>query len=205
MSDGAVKQEVNLLDQGFRPKVVPLSAQLLITVTAAVILVLMVFYVIAKSQIPRLQEQMAQLDKEYTTQQNRLDQLSARLGQEQDTARLDSEIEKLSKEKKTKSDVVNLLSGKSLGNTTGFSSYIEGLARQIESGLWLRRITISNGGSDLSITGSTLDPRLVPVYLQRLSKESAFAGTEFKTFEMQRRKKEPAKIDFVVKTSAESG
>jgi Tfp pilus assembly protein PilN len=205
MSDVIAKQQVNLLDQGFRRKAVPLSGQVMIAICLGAVIVLGVFYAIAKVQVPKLQAQSARLTTEYRNQQARLSRLSAKAGQSLDTSDLDAEIERLVAERKTKSEVVSQLAGRSLGNTTGFSPYLEGLARQILTGVWLREITIHNGGNDLYIAGSTLDPRLVPRYLGRLSNESAFSGTDFSSFEMHRREKQPGKVDFVVKTSAGKG
>jgi Tfp pilus assembly protein PilN len=203
MTDAVAKQQINLLDQGFRPKAVPLSAQFVVTMCVAVVVVLGLFYVVTKSQLPKLQAQAARLASEYDNQQQRLTSLSAQAGQKFDSTALDDEIARLMEEKKTKANVVNLLAGQSLGNTTGFSTYLEGLARQIHSGVWLREIVIHNGGSDMSIAGSTLDPKLVPKYLQRLSKESVFSGTEFNSFEMRRQEKQPVAVDFVIKTAGD--
>lgn len=205
MTDIIAKQQINLLEQGFRPKAVPLSGQVMIGVCVAAIVVLGVFYTVAKSQVPKLQAQSARLATEYDNQQARLTRISTKAGQNLDTSDLDAEISRLITEKKTKADVANLLAGQSLGNTTGFSPYLEGLARQITTGVWLKQISIHNGGNDLYIAGSSLDPKLVPLYLRRLSNEAAFSGTDFRSFEMHRQEKQPGKIDFVVKTSGDKG
>ena len=205
MSDVIAKQQINLMDQGFRPKTVPLSGQAMVAICMGVVVVLGLIYVVVKSQVPKLQAQASRLVTEYDNQQTRLTRLSERAGQNLNTSDLDAEIDRLVKEKKTKDDVVNLLAGQSLGNSTGFSPYLEGLARQITAGVWLKEVTIRNGGNDLYIAGSTLDPKLVPQYLRRLSKESVFSGTDFKSFEMHRQEKQPDKIDFVVKTSEDKG
>lgn len=205
MSDVIAKQQVNLLDQGFRPKAVPLSGQVMVAICMGALVILGMIYAVTKSQVPKLQEQAARLATEYDNQQARLNRLSEKAGENLDTTDLDAEIDRLVTERKTKSDVVNLLAGQSLGNTTGFSPYLEGLARQITSGVWLKEVTIRKGGNDLYIAGSTLDPKLVPMYLRRLSNESIFSGTDFRSFEMHRQEKTPDKIDFVVKTSGDKG
>ena len=205
MTDVLARQQINLLDQGFRPKAVPLSGQAIAGVCAAVVIILGLLYLVTISQIPKLQAQSARLATEYINQQARLDRLSIQAGQKLDTSDLDAEIDRLVTEMKSKNDVVNLLSGQSLGNTTGFSPYLEGLARQIMTGLWLREINIGNGGNDLYIAGSTLDPKLVPKYLRRLSNEAVFSGTDFRSFEMHRQEKQPERLDFVVKTSEGKG
>lgn len=198
-------QDVNLFDRELRTKPQRLSAQVLITTAVVVIVGLAGVYLLGRAQLPALQQRAALMDAQYSRQQARLAQLRAAAGRHKEMAGLDREIARLTREKRTKGRVVNLLAGQTVGNTSGFSSYLEGLARQIESGVWLRSIAIRHGGSDLSIAGSTLDPKLVLVYLRRLSKEAAFAGTEFKSFKLQRRARTPAAVDFVIKTASQGG
>jgi hypothetical protein len=67
--------------------------------------------------------------------------------------------------------------------------------------VWLTGVTISDGGEQLGLAGSTLDAQLVPRYLQQLSAEQAYKGREFKTFQMLRGEA-PPHIDFTLHTAA---
>lgn len=202
MSDTPLRQQINLLDQGFRPQAVPLSAQRMLLVWALLIVVLGGYYTYARLQLPGLQREAARAQDRLAADHHRLNGLSAKSGQNDALARLDAEIQRLDGQRAAKATVIAALTQRRLGNTTGFSSYLEGLARHIQDGLWLSSIAIGNGGGDVSLAGTTVDPKLVPAYLQRLSQEAAFAGTDFDSFEMHRQDKAPARVDFVIKTAA---
>jgi len=85
--------------------------------------------------------------------------------------------------------VLSILSDKKLGNTEGFTKHFEGLARQSINGLWITRAHFIEGGTVLDIQGQSRAPELVPKYLQGLSSESAFKGSEFNSFVIQKNTK----------------
>ena len=134
------------------------------------------------------------------------------------TSTLEDEVEHLRREKEQKLRVKEMLNGTQLGSIKGFSTYLEGLAQEIIPNVWLTSIEISDGGRKLDIQGSTLDPKLVPRFIQRLSTEQSFAGSEFSTFRMRipeevqdkssgkaklAKVTEPYHMDFVIRTSAD--
>jgi len=85
--------------------------------------------------------------------------------------------------------VLSILSDKKLGNTEGFTKHFEGLARQSINGLWITRAHFIEGGTVLDIQGKSRAPELVPKYLQGLSSERAFKGSEFNSFVIQKNAK----------------
>ena len=205
MSDTPLRQEINLLDQCFRPQAVPLAAQRVLTVGAVRSVALGAYYAYARLQLPGLTRQAAQLHDKVAADRQQLERLSAGAAHNDKLARLDGEIHQLEAQRKAKATVVDALTQRRLGNTTGFSAYLEGLARHVEDGLWLSSIDIDDGGGAVSLAGTTVDPKLVPAYLQRLSQEAAFSGTDFNSFEMRRQDKQPGRVDFVIKTAAGKG
>jgi len=85
--------------------------------------------------------------------------------------------------------VLDVLSDKKLGNTTGFANYFEGLARQVTTGVWLTRLHFLDGGTVMDLQGKTQQPELVAKYLKALATEHVFNGTEFNSFIIQRNEK----------------
>lgn len=195
------RQQVNLLDPGFRARTAPLPALLLWAAGALVIAGLLAYYFVEREHLAALQHRVARLEARYSQRQAQLGEA----GGPRRAAAAQREIARLTKERRAKGRVLNLLAGRGVGSTAGFSSYLEGLARQTQSGVWLRHIAIHRGGSDLSIAGSALEPTLVPRYLKRLAREPAYAGAVFRTFKMKRRTGTPAGVDFVVRTAAPEG
>lgn len=195
MDDLHVDQQINLLDRGFRRAPVALPAHLLLVVILLTAVGLLAYYYVERTALSALEGRVARLEAHYSQQR------AQRKPAPQSSA-LDRRIARLTEERRAKGQVLNLLVGGSAGNTGGFSTYLEGLARQAGSGVWLRHIAIRRGGSDLSLAGSALDPKLVPRYLKRLSGQPPYAGTAFRTFKMERRARTAAAVDFTVKTAA---
>jgi len=116
--------------------------------------------------------------------------VDSRLQQEVDTFKTDIVI---------KQQVLKALSGQSFGNTSGFSQYFRGLAKQNVAGLWLTKLNITSGGKEIGISGSAFRPELVPDFLSNLSSERIFQGTNFQTFRVKR-EDNPVRVDFYIDT-----
>ena len=117
-----------------------------------------------------------------------------------DTEKITAQLADLDKELQNKQQVFQLLSNKRFGNVDGFATQFSGFARQHIDGLWLTELYIHEGGEKLNIRGTTIQPELLPRYLQRLSKEPIFHGVEFKTFVMQR-DKEHSQVNFDLRSN----
>ena len=67
----------------------------------------------------------------------------------------------------------------SFSEDSGYSRYLIALARQRLPGMWFDSIHIKGAGHGLELQGQTRSARLLPEYLQDLSKEKLLAGTQF--------------------------
>ncbi len=128
--------------------------------------------------------------------------LNQEIAARNDTGKIAAQLTELDRELQNKQQVFQLLSGKRFGNVDGFATQFSGLARQRIEGLWLTELYIHEGGEKLNIRGTTMQPELLPRYLQRLSKEPVFHGVEFKTFVMQR-DKDHSQVNFDLRSSVE--
>jgi Fimbrial assembly protein (PilN) len=77
---------------------------------------------------------------------------------------------------KSREAVVAALRGGAIGTTGGFSRYMEALSRQAMDGVWLTGFDLSDGGSQITLSGRALHAALLPEYLSRLSREAVLAG-----------------------------
>lgn len=59
------------------------------------------------------------------------------------------------------------------------TEYLRGFARQAMGDLWLTGFSCETVGGGMEIHGRTLDPALLPQYIQRLNAERAFRGRAF--------------------------
>lgn len=79
----------------------------------------------------------------------------------------------------------------------GFAAPMAALARQVPENLWLTGLRLQQ--DRVSLQGRTRTGSLVPVYLERLGQEPAFAGQVFGQFELTRSEEHPW-IEFRVAT-----
>ena len=128
------------------------------------------------SKIPK-QEIDTQLAAEVTQQQNMLDELTR---------------------------AMQLLSGKSIDKSSGFSSYFQALSNQAIPDVWLRALYINGPQQIINIEGSTFKPEKIPYFLQQLQKESIFNGHTFAKLIMQKPEDSPNQMDFRLSTTLEA-
>ena len=125
-----------------------------------------------RSQIAELKQQHQHLIAQRS-------QLSAQLARYTPDPLLSAEVLRLEAILKLRGPVAKALETDWFQGTKGYSDYFVALARQHVAGMWLTGIRITGAGSAVELTGNTVDPRLLPQFLQRLSQEQILNGTEF--------------------------
>src|SRR6185369_13529064 len=63
-----------------------------------------------------------------------------------------------------------------------FAARLEGLARQHVEGVWLDHLTLGGTANALSLSGTTVNPTLVPEYLHNLAADPALRGAQIDEF-----------------------
>lgn len=131
-----------------------------------------------------------QIEADKTSAQLRLAQVqqvrvTAEFGARAPNQALATELQKTSAEVKTLQQLFDLLQTGEIGNTKGYSEYLQAFARQISDGLWLTGLMIQGAGNEIALHGRTLQPDLVPAYINRLAREPVMQGKSFSTLEMQ--------------------
>jgi Fimbrial assembly protein (PilN) len=114
-----------------------------------------------------------------------------------------AKLQQLERESTDKGKVLDLLAGRTLGNTAGFSGHLAALGRRYPDGLWLRHVAISDGGRQMAIQGRATEPALVPRFIAALRAEPAFQGTTFERFELARTEGGTGPVRFTLATAAE--
>lgn len=111
--------------------------------------------------------------------------VNAEFGQSEPNAELKAELQKTGADVKALQQLFDLLQTGEIGNTKGYSSYLQAFARQITGGLWLTGLAIQGAGNEIALQGRTLQPDLVPAYIGRLTREPVMQGKSFSTLEMR--------------------
>ncbi|MGH8753273.1 MAG: MSHA biogenesis protein MshI [Burkholderiales bacterium] len=176
-----MSQQINLFSPVFLKKrkirysVVTMLRVLGLIVAGAV---LVYGYLIYKTDA--LTTQAAETEKKLAIEQARLTKFTSENSPQQASAQLQTEIKKAEAQLKARQEMVETLKhGGAIGSTEGYSEYMRAFARQSVNGLWLTGFDIIGAGSEMAIIGRTVSPELVPVYVQRLSREPVMKGRQF--------------------------
>lgn len=197
-----MKQQINLYQPIFRKQRRVFSAHTMLQICGITVLGLAMIYGYGRFQVARMTQEVGRVQSMQQQKTERLVALNREFPPRVRSRRLEAEVAQLQAEAHTKRQVLALLSSRRFGNTSGFSAHLEGLARREPHGVWLTGIAVAQGGTNLELTGSTLEPALVPRFLGRLADEPAFHGRSFRIFRMSRPEKTPGWIDFTIQTDA---
>lgn len=145
----------------------------------------MLFYAYARYQVAELDKQSEQSTRRFNAEQARLTGYSAEFSPQQANQRLQDELQQLEKKVAETHNLVEVLRSGAVGNTTGYSEYMRAFARQVVPGLWLTGFTVTGDAAQISLNGGVLDPKLVPVYIQKLGREDIMQGKSFATLQIR--------------------
>lgn len=198
-------QQINLYQDMFREQRVPVSARQVSLLVLLLMGVLALVSAVMYWQQQGLQEQLVARQQQKAELDDRVAALRQQLETRQGDQSLQASVEALNEELSTKQRILQALSGQRFGNTDGFVEQLTGLARQRIEGLWLTELVIRRGGTRLDMQGRSLQPEYVPNYLQKLSAESIFAGTEFENLTIHRNADHPGQLDFQLQSKTSRG
>ena len=106
---------------------------------------------------------------------------------EQSNQDLRHQIRDLEAEREARRQLVDILSRTGASGQKDFAHFLEAMARQHLSKLWLTEFSIDlEGTPTLRISGRTTESEQIPAYLIRLSREEVFSGLTFRTLRAER-------------------
>ena len=176
-----MSQQINLYNPALLPKPDVFTGRTILVTLSSLTMALLAAYGITAYLAARavaLEQltsgRLAQLQLDIT-------QLSQQVSGRKPSAQLTAELADLDTSLSGRNEVMAVLNSGAPGDTRGVSEYFRAFARQSVEGLWLTGFTLAGAGNDISIEGRTLRADLVPIYIQRLSKEDALRGHRFAT------------------------
>jgi len=171
-------QQINLYQPIFRKQRHIFSGVSMFQATGVIALALLLAYTYGLSQVLGLEAEVVQFEQR---EQAYADQL-ARLDTTEAIARrteVEAELRALGEILIEQQQLIDVLRDNPLGNTSGFSDRLAALARQHREGLWLTRIALNGGSGEMQLAGVSVDPALLPEYLQGLGEEGGLQGQRF--------------------------
>ena len=195
-------QQVNLYQDELKAKKLNYSALMLAQLTLLLIVILSVAAGFKYFQLQQHESSLVESKQNQKMAMAELQEIQTELSLRKKDTKLAKRIIQKTDELSNKQKVLSILSRDEFGNTKGFIEHVSGLARQRIDGLWLTKIRIAGGGTDVTLDGITSKPSLLPKYLQRLSSEKAFSGTEFQSLLMARQEKKKNWLNFSLQNQA---
>ena len=176
-----MSQQINLFSPVFlKRRKIRYSAATILRVLGLIVAGAALVYGYLVYQTNVLTKQAAETEKILASEQARLTKFTSEYAPQQASAQLEKDIKKAEAQLKARQEMVETLKrGGAIGSTEGYSEYMRAFARQSVSGLWLTGFDIIGTGSEMAIIGRTMSPELVPVYVQRLSREPVMKGRQF--------------------------
>lgn len=193
-------QQINLYQPMFRQQKRIFSAMTMLQISGFFLVVLAAAYGYNVHSLNPFRVELARTTAEFDRLAARIEQVRAAAPGQAEVKLVEREIARLSQELESGRRLKQALATGSFGNTQGFSSYFEALARGHVDGAWLTDIAIAQGGGKLDFSGKTIDPELVPLYLRRLSEAPVFRKRGFNVLELARSEQEKQLLTFNIGT-----
>ena len=185
-----MSQQINLFNPVFLKQKKYFSVLTMLQALGLIVLGSALFYGYALYQVAQMSRQTEEMGKRYAAEQARLVSLANEFSPQRSSQLLEEELKSLESQAAAQETLLNMLKSGAIGNTEGYSGYMRAFARQSVSGLWLTAFDITGDGAQISLSGAVLNPQLVPIYIQRLSREKIMHGKTFATLQMQQPEQE---------------
>lgn len=198
-----MNQQINLYQPIFRKERKILSFGALVYACVMVAATLLAISGYGWWQAMALQREIGILEAQHKGQVAQLERITREVTKRVSADHTQNEILNLEKELQAERYILSVLDGKQLRNIKGFSAYFQSFSRQIIQGMWLTGFTVAKGGKTVEIRGSSLEPGLVPQFVQGLSNETRLKGTRFSVLQMLREEIEYQWVDFVLSAGDE--
>ncbi len=181
-----MSQQINLFNPIYRKQKKYFSS---VTMVQALGIIVLASALLATDSVRRTRQAEAQLAasvSQLKQTQDKLIVVKAQFPPRQKSPTLQAEIVLAQQELVMLSSATDVVKRGGFGDTRGYSPYFRAFARQAVEGLWLTRVDIASGGTELGVRGHALQADLVPQYMQRLAKEPVMQGQSFSSLEINR-------------------
>jgi len=181
-----MRQQINLYQPIFRRERKTLSAVTVAATLGVVAVALTGFSLYTARGVEQLATQVAALTEQQQNQQAQLAKVGEALSRQARRGDVEARVKALTQTLSERTQALQVLQSGAAGQTSGFASRMEALARRHVNGLWIDGLAMSGTHSTMSITGGSVDADIVPVYLRSLSGEAVLSGTRFDDFVIER-------------------
>jgi hypothetical protein len=186
-----MSQQINLFNPVFLKQKKHFSAVTMLQAFVLIILGSTLFYGYAVYQVKLLAKQTDEMNARYLKEQNRFARAANEFSPQRAQKILDDELKLVEMQASEQGAVIATLKSGAIGNTQGYSEFMNAFARQSIRGLWLTGFSIKGDGSQMNLQGGAVNPKLLPEYIQRMNREAVMRGKSFAALQM----KQPAPVN----------
>jgi cell division protein FtsL len=191
-------QQINLYQPVFRQQRKVFSARTLLLMLAAATVLLLGIYAHARWTLAALNHTATSIEQQYRQMETQLGNLEI-INQSADSGALDNEIERLQHSIAEQQSLLDSFDQLAIRSAAGFGDFFDTLARQTLPGLWLTGVRLTLDG-ETELRGTTLDPKLVPGYLQLLPDQPRFRSLQQGSLHLVRHEAENSDIEFRIRS-----
>jgi hypothetical protein len=193
-----MSQQVNLFDSGLVKSKDWFTLTLVGAVYALAALAMVYFYTGIEAENTQLLAQREQATAQYAAMQKQVDEF-AKKATPIDNSKLEAELKKLNTRFEMQSQILAIFQQSISEQAYHLIDYMRALTGQQQPGLWLTGFRIEPEAQHISLSGQALQTEDIPLYLDLLSAQRVFEGTQFsglqfKQVELQKRAPPPAAV-----------
>jgi hypothetical protein len=183
------RQQVNLYQPVSRREHKAFGGTMVAGALAILVVGLSGFSMYATRSVDALQSDVARLTEAQTQQQAQFAKAGELHSPDSQPTDIQTQVKTLTAALKERTQALHVLQSGGAGQTTGFASRLEALARRHVDGLWIDALALSGTRNTMRLSGGSIDAAIVPSYLRGLSSEPALTGARFDDFVIERPEK----------------
>lgn len=186
-----MSQQINLYDPALETQRDWLALSNVVLAGALLVLVVGVFGVLARQNVPLLTAQTAANETQLQALREQMTALGRQISDRKPNPRIEQELGAARILLAARGEVLETLRRRLGPDSESFAAYLNGFARQSLAGLWLTGFSYDATHGGMEIHGRTVNPALLPEYIGRLNREPAFRGRAFSALKLVAGKPDP--------------
>jgi hypothetical protein len=199
-----MRQQINLYQDILIDKPKPLQSRqsgLLLLVT---VLCLVLISAYSYWQNYNLNTEVKRLQAQQLVESTRIAALEKQYPERQKNVLLEEKIQRLEQEIQGQNRALSYFSGQDEDGNGKILASLEGLAQYPLKGIWLSRIRLLDGGTEVQLSGSAVKADTIPDYLDLIGENHIFGGKVFARLKLNRLKEQAGQVDFMLESSQEA-
>jgi hypothetical protein len=178
-----MSQQINLILPELRPRFDWLALPVVAGAALAGLLLLVAMAALTAMTADGLKAREINVRNQLAALQQQVQSLGRTLAARQADTTLDKQIAAARLAVSQRQEVLNVIAQGDVAGSGAYSGLLQGFSRQIVDGVWL--VGFGFAQKDIEIRGRLIDPALLPIYINRLNAEPAFAGRRFAALDMK--------------------